>query len=161
MAISVNRLTIVGNVGAEPVRKGSGDGFVTMSVATSKTWKDRDTGERREKTQWHSVVIFNKAAANYAEQYIKKGDLVYIEGSLESREFQGSEGTVRLYELIVSPFEGVVQSMSRTNDGKRAQQDQYEERQRGEAQNRWEQNHDYGSGSGSGLSRDMDDDIPF
>jgi len=154
MAISVNRVILVGNLGSDPERKGKDGGFVTFNIATSKSWKDRDTGEKREKTEWHRVVVFNKIAADFAEKYVKKGDMVYLEGSLETRKWIDNEGVERYStEVIVHPFEGVLQSMSRSGGGSRQEEPRQEERR--------EPVRGGGYSGGGGFSRDLDDDIPF
>src|SRR3712207_9389018 len=88
MAGSVNKVILVGNLGRDPEvrRLGSGDPVVNLRIATSETWKDKASGERKEKTEWHSVVIFNENLARVAEQYLKKGSKVYLEGQLRSEE---------------------------------------------------------------------------
>ena len=90
MAGSVNKVILVGNLGRDPeVRQSqAGAKIVNFSVATSDSWKDKNTGERREKTEWHRVVIFSEGLANIAEQYLRKGSKVYIEGSLQTREYE-------------------------------------------------------------------------
>ena len=90
MASSVNKIFLVGNLGADPEIRtmGSGGEFARLSVATSDTWKDRETGERREKTEWHRVVIFNEGLVNVVQQYVKKGANVYIEGQLSTRKWK-------------------------------------------------------------------------
>lgn len=150
MAISVNRITLVGRVGKDPERKGSGDGFAVFSVATSLRWRD-SSGQSQEKTEWHSVTVFNKNAAKFALDYVKKGDEVYIEGRIESREYDDRDGRkVRVWEVIVPPFEGVLQS-NRKRDGGGDSRDSGRDDSRFGASDR----------SREGFSRDMDDDIPF
>lgn len=154
MAINVNRVTLVGRVGQDPEHKGTGDGFVTFSLATSQRWRDSGSGESREKTEWHNIVVFNKNAAKYARDYIRKGDEVYVEGRIESREYDGQNGERRkVYEIVVPPFEGVIQANHKSRD-----RGDGDSRSSGRDQDR--QNYGRSSGGGS-LSRDMDDDIPF
>ena len=158
MAISVNRVTLVGNVGTDIERKGRDGGFVTFSLATSKSWRDKDSGERKEKTEWHRVVVFNKAAADFADKYVKKGDLVYVEGSVETRKWTDNEGAERYAtEIVVHPFEGVLQSMSRSGGGSRQEEPRQEQRR----EERREPARGGGYSGGGGFSRDLDDDIPF
>lgn len=153
MAISVNKVILVGNLGSDPERKGKDGGFVTFNIATSKSWKDRDSGERREKTEWHKIVVFNKAAADFADKYVKKGDMVYLEGCIETRKWTDNEGIERYStEIVIHPFEGVLQSMSRSGGGSRQEESRREEPRR-------EQTRTYGGGGG--FSQDLDDDIPF
>ncbi|MCB1530605.1 MAG: single-stranded DNA-binding protein [Rhodospirillales bacterium] len=106
MAGSVNKVILVGNLGAEPdVRTmQSGDKVVNLSVATSETWKDKDTGERKEKTEWHRVVIFNKGLVNVAESYLHKGSKVYIEGQLETRSWEQDGQKKYTTEIVLRPF---------------------------------------------------------
>ena len=94
MAGSVNKVILVGNLGRDPEVRFTQDNkkIVNMSVATSESWKDRNTGERKEKTEWHRVVIFSDGLANIAEKYLRKGSKVYIEGQLQTRKWQGQDG---------------------------------------------------------------------
>lgn len=109
MAGSVNKVILVGNLGRDPeVRTFQNGGrVVNLRIATSETWKDRNTGERREKTEWHSVAIFNEALGKIAEQYLRKGSTVYIEGQLETRKWQDQNGQDRYTtEVVVKQFRG-------------------------------------------------------
>src|SRR5271154_6692420 len=94
MAGSVNKVILVGNLGKDPEvrRMQSGDAVVNLSLATSETWRDKSSGERKEKTEWHRVVIFNKNLAEVAEKYLRKGSKVYIEGSLQTRKWTDKDG---------------------------------------------------------------------
>src|SRR6478672_11424701 len=94
MAGSVNKVILVGNLGRDPEvrRLGSGEPVVNLRVATSESWKDKNSGERKEKTEWHSVVIFNENLAKVAEQYLRKGAKVYLEGALQTRKWTDKEG---------------------------------------------------------------------
>jgi single-strand DNA-binding protein len=94
MAGSVNKVILVGNLGADPEVRRTQDGrpIVNLRVATSESWRDKTTGERREKTEWHRVVIFNEGLCRVAEQYLKKGSKVYIEGQLQTRKWQDQSG---------------------------------------------------------------------
>ncbi len=102
MAGSVNKVILVGNLGRDPeVRQSqAGAKIVNFSVATSESWKDKNTGERRERTEWHRVVIFSEGLANIAEQYLRKGSKVYLEGALQTREYE-KDGTKRYSTEIV------------------------------------------------------------
>src|SRR5574338_702142 len=97
MAGSVNKVILVGNLGKDPEvrRLNNGDPVVNLSVATSESWRDKQTGERKEKTEWHRVVIFNDNLGKVAEQYLKKGSKVYIEGQLQTRKWIAQDGTDR------------------------------------------------------------------
>jgi single-strand DNA-binding protein len=113
MAISVNKVVLVGRLGADPTLRGGN--VVTLSVATSEQWKDKQTGDRQEKTQWHTVVIFSEHTARFVAQYARKGDLVYVEGQLETRKWErGGDLEDKFFtEVIVKQFGGVVQLMSK------------------------------------------------
>ncbi|MFY8092350.1 MAG: single-stranded DNA-binding protein [Niveispirillum sp.] len=109
MAGSVNKVILIGNLGKEPeVRSLQNGGKVcTLRIATSETWKDRGTGERQERTQWHSVVIFNENLVGVAERFLKKGSKVYIEGQLETRKWQDQQGQERYTtEVVLRQFRG-------------------------------------------------------
>ncbi|MEZ5811766.1 MAG: single-stranded DNA-binding protein [Rhizobiaceae bacterium] len=161
MAGSVNKVILVGNLGADPEirRLNSGDPVVNLSVATSETWRDKQSGERRERTEWHRVVIFNDQLAKVAEQYLKKGMKVYIEGQLQTRSWEDQSGQKKYTtEVVLQRFRGELQMLdSRNSDG--GGQGGYG----GGGQSRG--GPDFGqsgpSGGGSDFSRDMDDEIPF
>ncbi|MGB0439958.1 MAG: single-stranded DNA-binding protein [Primorskyibacter sp.] len=109
MAGSVNKVIIVGNLGRDPeVRTFQNGGKVcNLRIATSETWKDRNSGERRERTEWHSVAIFSEPLARIAEQYLRKGSKVYIEGQLETRKWQDQSGQDRYStEVVLRPYRG-------------------------------------------------------
>ncbi len=103
MAGSVNKVILIGNLGADPEVRHTQDGrpVVSLRVATSETWRDRSTGERRERTEWHRVVIFNEGLARVAEQYLRKGSKVYIEGQLQTRKWTGQDGVERYTTEVV------------------------------------------------------------
>jgi single-strand DNA-binding protein len=107
MSGSVNKAILIGNVGKAPEVRRTQDGrpIVTLSVATSESWRDRATGERREKTEWHRVVVFTEALAKVAEQYLKKGSKVYCEGKLVTREWTDGKGEKRrTTEIVLNDF---------------------------------------------------------
>jgi single-strand DNA-binding protein len=109
MAGSVNKVTLVGNLGKDPEVRKTQDNrkVVTLSLATSNNWKDKASGERREKTEWHRVVIFNEGTAKIAEDYLSKGSLVYIEGQLQTRKYEDKQGIVKYStEVVIQPYEG-------------------------------------------------------
>jgi single-strand DNA-binding protein len=109
MSGSVNKVILVGNLGADPEIRRTQDGrpIVNLRIATSETWRDRTSGERRERTEWHRVVIFNEGLAKVAEQYLKKGAKVYIEGQLQTREWEDQQGQKRYStEVVVQGFNG-------------------------------------------------------
>jgi single-strand DNA-binding protein len=109
MAGSVNKVILVGNLGRDPEVRTlpSGDRVVSFSVATSESWRDRNTGERRERTEWHNVSIFNENLAKIAEQYCRKGSKVYLEGQLQTREYQDKDGIQRrATDVVLQRFRG-------------------------------------------------------
>lgn len=105
MAGSVNKVILVGNLGRDPDvrRTNSGDPVVNLSLATSETWRDKQSGERKEKTEWHRVVIFNENICKVAEQYLRKGAKIYVEGRLETRKFTDKDGAERYSTEVVLP----------------------------------------------------------
>ncbi|MEM8581192.1 MAG: single-stranded DNA-binding protein [Pseudomonadota bacterium] len=165
MAGSVNKVILVGNLGRDPeVRTFQNGGKVcNLRIATSETWKDRNTGERREKTEWHSVAIFSEPLARIAEQYLRKGSKVYLEGQLETRKWQDQSGQDRYStEVVLRPYKGELTLL----DG------------RGEGGGMGgggggggyvpDQSSGYGSGQGDGFGggapaggSDLEDEIPF
>ncbi len=109
MAGSVNKVTLIGNLGRDPEARTfqNGGKVCNLRIATSETWKDRNTGERRERTEWHSVAIFNEGLVRVAEQYLRKGSKVYIEGRLETRKWQDQSGQDRYTtEVVLRPYNG-------------------------------------------------------
>jgi single-strand DNA-binding protein len=109
MAGSVNKVILIGNLGRDPEvrRTGSGDPVVNFSVATTESWRDKATGERKDRTEWHNVVIFNENLGKIAEQYCKKGSKVYLEGQLQTREYTDRDGNQRkATEVVLQRFRG-------------------------------------------------------
>lgn len=120
MAGSVNKVIIIGNLGRDPeVRNFQNGGKVcNLRVATSETWKDRETGERKERSEWHSVAIFNEPLVRLAEQYLRKGSKVYIEGQLETRKWQDQSGQDRYStEVVLRPYKGELTFLDSKQDG--------------------------------------------
>lgn len=106
---SVNKVILIGNLGRDPEVRSmqSGDKIVNLSVATSESWKDKTSGERKEKSEWHRVVIFNQGIAKVAESYLKKGSKVYLEGQLETRKWTDKDGVEKYStEVVLRPFRG-------------------------------------------------------
>src|SRR5438067_1349302 len=119
MAGSVNKVILVGNLGRDPEvrRTNAGAPVVNLRVATSESWRDKNTGERQEKTEWHSVVVFNENAARIAEQYLKKGSKVYIEGQLQTRKWQDQSGQDRYStEVVLNRYRGELTLLDRAGD---------------------------------------------
>jgi single-strand DNA-binding protein len=120
MAGSVNKVILIGNLGKDPDirRMSSGDPVVNLSVATSETWRDKSSGERRERTEWHRVVIFNEHLAKVAEQYLKKGSKVYIEGQLQTRKYTDKDGVEKYTtEVVLQRFRGELTMLDGRGEG--------------------------------------------
>ena len=120
MAGSVNKVILIGNLGADPeVRSFQNGGKVcNLRIATSETWKDKNTGERREKTEWHTVAIFQEGLVRIAEQYLKKGSKVYIEGKLQTRKWQDQSGADRYStEVVLNGFDGTLTMLDGRSEG--------------------------------------------
>ena len=156
MAGSVNKVILIGNLGRDPeVRTFQNGGKVcNLRLATSENWRDRNTGERRERTEWHSVAIFSEPLAKIAEQYLKKGSKVYIEGQLETRKWQDQSGQDRYStEIVLRPYRGELTLLDPREGG-----GGYSDDRSGD----YGGDRDDGAPSGGGRSpADMDDEIPF
>jgi single-strand DNA-binding protein len=162
MAGSVNKVILVGNLGRDPEIRtlNSGDRVANLRIATSETWRDKASGERKEKTEWHSVVIFNDNLVKVAENYLRKGSTVYIEGSLQTRKWTDQQGVEKYStEVVLQKFRGELTMLGGRGEGGGA----------GAGQS-YGGGDDYGSGFSSGPaakpsgpkeSFDMDDEIPF
>ena len=165
MAGSVNKVILVGNLGRDPeVRSFANGGKVcNLRIATSETWRDRNSGERKERTEWHSVAIFSEPLAKIAEQYLRKGSKVYIEGQLETRKWQDQSGQDRYTtEVVLRPFSGNLTLLDGRDSGGGSQGGggSYGGGQGGG----YDEGPSYGGSSGgsSGGGRsDFDDEIPF
>ncbi len=171
MAGSVNKVIIVGNLGRDPeVRTFQNGGKVcNLRIATSENWKDRNTGERRERTEWHSVAIFSEPLARIAEQYLRKGSKVYIEGQLETRKWQDQSGQDRYTtEVVLRPYRGELTLLdSRDGGGGGYGGGSSGGDYGGDYGGGYGGGNDYGGSSGGGggparaPARDIDDEIPF
>ena len=170
MAGSVNKVILIGNLGADPeVRSFQNGGKVcNLRIATSETWKDRNSGERKERTQWHSVAIFSEPLARVAEQYLKKGSKVYIEGQLETRKWQDQSGADRYTtEVVLRPYTSTLTMLDGRGEGGggggMGGGGGYGDSGGGYGGG-YDQGGGYGGGSssgGGGGRGDMDDEIPF
>ena len=168
MAGSVNKVILVGNLGADPEvrRMPSGDPIVNLSVATSESWRDKNTSERKEKTEWHRVVIFNDQLAKVAEQYLKKGMKVYIEGALQTRKWE-KDGVERYStEVVLQKFRGELQMLDARGQGGEGGSVGHSGGGRGSDFGQSGPNEGYSRGGGGnqgggGTSRELDDEIPF
>lgn len=170
MAGSVNKVILVGNLGADPEVRTfpSGAKFCNLSVATSERWRDRETGENRQRTEWHRVTVFAEPAVRFAEQYLQKGNQVYIEGKLETRKWTDQSGQDRYStEVVLRPFRSELLSLARGDDsfgGSQFGQSNPPDRSRQYGGNK-------PSGNGGGMDGgfpegddnlpEPDDDIPF
>ena len=124
MAGSVNKVILVGNLGREPEvrRLTSGDPVVNLSVATSESWRDKASGERKERTEWHRVVIFNENLAKVAEQYLRKGSKVYLEGALQTRKWSDKDGVEKYStEVVLQRFRGELTMLDARGDSDRSE----------------------------------------
>ena len=120
MAGSVNKVILIGNLGRDPESRAfqNGGKVVNLRIATSESWKDRSSGERKEKTEWHSVAVFQEGAANFAEKYLRKGSKVYIEGQLETRKWQDQQGQDKYStEVVIRPYNGTLTSLDSQGAG--------------------------------------------
>ena len=165
MAGSVNKVILIGNVGKDPEIRRTQDGrpIANLRIATSESWRDKTTGERKEKTEWHAVVIFNEGLCRVVEQYVKKGSKLYIEGALQTRKWQGQDGQDRYStEVVLQGFNSVLTMLDARGAGAGASAGMHEDDQAGYTP----------SGNGNGAKRGaapagksfdkpVDDEIPF
>lgn len=161
MAGSVNKVILVGNLGKDPEIRRTNDGrpIANLSVATSESWRDKNTGERKEKTEWHRVVIFSEGLCKIAEQYLKKGSKVYLEGQLQTRKYTDKDGVEKYStEVVLQGFNSALTMLDTRGGG---------------GGGSIESSDDFGAqsaaparkpamaGAGGGRRGDMDDEIPF
>jgi single-strand DNA-binding protein len=169
MAGSVNKVILVGNLGRDPEVRSfqNGGKVVNLRIATSETWRDKATGERKERTEWHSVAIFNENIGKIAEQYLRKGSKVYVEGQLETRKWQDQSGADRYStEVVLRAYSGSLTLLDGRDSGGGGGGDE-----RGGAGGGYADDRGYGdergggsaprSGGGGGSRSDLDDEIPF
>lgn len=167
MAGSVNKVILIGNLGKDPEIRtlNSGDRVANLRIATSEQWRDKATGERKEKTEWHQIVIFNENIVKVAENYLKKGSTVYIEGSLQTRKYTDAQGIEKYStEIVLQRFNGQLTMLGGRNDSQGGGQGG------GYGGGGGRNDDDYSSGfstggankpSGPKESYDLNDDIPF
>ncbi len=180
MAGSLNKVMLIGNLGADPeIRSFQNGGRVAnLRIATSENWKDKNTGERREKTEWHTVAIFSEGLVNVVERYLKKGSKVFVEGKLQTRKWQDQSGNDRYStEVVIQGLGGTLTMLDGRGDGgggggssggysggQSSGGGGYGDGQSGSGGGGWNQGSDSsgggGGGSGGGYD-DLDDDIPF
>ena len=154
MAGSVNKVILIGNLGRDPEVRTLNDGspVVTLSLATSESWKDKASGERRERTEWHRVVIFNENLAKVAENYLKKGAKVYIEGQLQTRKWTDKDGNEKYTtEVVLQRYRGDLTMLDAKGEGGGSFA----------ADNSDPPASEGGGSSGGGKDDDFDDEIPF
>jgi len=150
MSGHLNKATLIGNLGRDPEVRTLNDGspVVNLAVATSETWRDKNTGDRRERTEWHRVVIFNEHLVKVAQNYLKKGSKVYIEGQIQTRKWQGQDGQDKYTtEIVLQRFRGELQMLDSKSGGSSGA-------------------HSYAEASGGQAAQgpdpdDLDDEIPF
>lgn len=163
MAGSVNKVILIGNLGRDPeVRTFQNGGKVcNLRIATSETWKDRNTGERKERTEWHSVAIFSEPLTRVAEQYLRKGSKVYIEGQLETRKWQDQSGQDRYStEVVLRPYKSELTMLDGRDGGGGGSS--FGGDSGGGSMGYDDRGGDFGGGSSAPApSRDLDDEIPF
>ena len=150
MAGSINKVILIGNLGKDPEVRSTqaGNKVVSLTLATSETWNDKASGERKERTEWHRIVLFNEAIADIAERFLTKGAKIYVEGQLHTRKWTDQGGQERYATEVVLPrFKGELTMLSRANSSERSVTD------------------DKGNGGdltrGHGGGADLDDEIPF
>jgi single-strand DNA-binding protein len=162
MAGSVNKVILIGNLGADPEIRRTQDGrpIANLRVATSDTWRDKNTGERKERTEWHRVVIFNEGLSRIAEQYLKKGSKVYLEGSLQTRKWQDQSGQDRYStEVVLQGFNSQLTMLDRAGG---STSDFGSEESSGEFGSSGPAPRDKQPAlAGAGKRGDLDDEIPF
>jgi single-strand DNA-binding protein len=170
MAGSVNKVILIGNLGRDPEVRAfqSGGKVCNLRIATSETWRDKQSGERKERTEWHSVAIFNENLVRIAEQYLRKGSKVYIEGQLETRKAQDQSGQDRYFtEVVLRPFRGeltLLDGRGEGGGGGGGGGGGYEERGGGGFSGGGGSGGRGGGGrggAGGGFGSDLDDEIPF
>jgi single-strand DNA-binding protein len=170
MSGSVNKVILIGNLGRDPEvrRMNSGDAVVSFSVATTESWRDKASGERKDRTEWHNVVIFNENLGKVAEQYLKKGAKVYLEGQLQTREYTDKDGNQRkVTEVVLQRFRGELTLLDSRGRGEGAGEDRAafsggsSSSSFGKTSPMERRPAPANAGGGGRLSEQIDDDIPF
>ncbi|WP_066795230.1 single-stranded DNA-binding protein [Sphingomonas soli] len=163
MSGSINKVIIVGNLGRDPESRSfqNGGKVVNLRIATSESWKDRNTGERKEKTEWHSIAIFNEGLATVAEKYLRKGSKVYIEGALATRKWTDQAGVEKYStEIVLQGFNSVLTMLDGPSAGN-AGGSPADSRQQDSRSSAGGADSGGGGGFGGGFPDDLDDDVPF
>jgi single-strand DNA-binding protein len=172
MAGSVNKVILIGNLGRDPEVRTlpSGDRVVSFSLATTESWRDRQTGERKDRTEWHNVSIFNENLGKIAEQYCRKGSKVYLEGQLQTREYTDKDGNQRkVTDVVLQRFRGELTLLDSKGSREGAPEGSYEDRYapsggsfgRSSPMERSPDERRPAPAGGGRLSEQLDDDIPF
>ncbi|MCW5693126.1 MAG: single-stranded DNA-binding protein [Pseudolabrys sp.] len=167
MAGSVNKVILIGNLGADPEIRRTQDGrpVANLRIATSETWRDKNTGERKEKTEWHRVVVFNEGLCKVIEQYVKKGSKVYIEGALQTRKWQDKDGQDRYStEVVLQGFNSQLTMLDGRSGGAGSSGGDFgggEDFGSGGPSGGGQRRQPAMAGGGGGRGNDMDDEIPF
>jgi single-strand DNA-binding protein len=166
MAGSVNKVILIGNLGRDPEirRLGNGDPVASLRIATSETWRDKQSGERKERTEWHSVVIFNEGLAKVAEQYLRKGSKVYVEGQLQTRKWTDQAGVEKYTtEVVLKAFRGELTLLDKAERDPPSPDDYGRTRTReggSQSYSSAKEGDSFGRSPAGGSSH-LDDDIPF
>jgi len=163
MAGSVNKVILVGNLGADPEVRHTQDGrpIVNLRLATSENWRDKQSGERKERTEWHRVVIFNENLAKVAEQYLKKGAKVYIEGQLQTRKYTDQQCQERdSTEIVLQQYRGELTMLDSRGGSATGSNDSVNEEEFGQATPLAKQRGQQGNKAQS-FARELDDEVPF
>ncbi len=164
MAGSVNKVILVGNLGKDPkvANLNSGDRAVSFTLATSENWKDKNSGERREKTEWHNVVVYNENIGRVVEQYCKKGSKVYIEGQIQTRKYTDNSGAEKyITEIVLQRFRGELVLLDSRGSGGEDRESFGGSQERAPSFGRSSPAERRPALASGGQSGDMDDDIPF
>ena len=155
----MNKAIIVGNLGRDPEARSMNNGseVVSFSVATSETWNDKQSGERKEKTEWHNVVIFNEGLGKIAKQYLRKGSTVYLEGAIQTRKYTDRDGNEKtMTEIVLQRFRGELVLLGGKGEGARDDGNGSRDDSRSSGQSRGG-----GNGGASPFDDDLDDSVPF
>lgn len=167
MAGSVNKVILVGNLGKDPEIRNtqSGSKIVNMNIATSDVWNDKQSGERKERTEWHRIVIFNEHLASVAERFVKKGSKVYIEGELRTRKWTDQSGQERYTtEVVIDRYRGdltLLDSKAASGNGSSGNGNQQQQHNPPQQQQQQQKQQNESNGWGGWGGNDLDDEIPF
>lgn len=164
MAGSVNKVILIGNLGREPEIRHTQDGrpICNLRLATTESWRDKNTGERREKTEWHSVVLFNEGLCRVAENYLKKGSKVYVEGQLQTRKWQDQSGQDRYStEVVVQGFGGQLTMLDGRQNSAGPQDSAQSTYDRTQSAGAPQDNFGGPSAGSNEFEKELDDEIPF